>query len=136
MSQALKRMLQHDLNRGIIKPLKTTVYKASEVEKAYRFLASGKHMGKIVLQIRENENDAMTVPITVLPRVYCNPEYSYIIPGGLGGFGLELADWLVLRGCKKMVLSSSRGITRQYQSYRIKLVLIYDIIFNRIYGYF
>lgn len=107
------------MDRGIIKPLKTTVFQAHEIEQAYRYLASGKHMGKVVVQIRENETDAMTVPITVLPRLYCNPNHSYIIPGGLGGFGLELADWLVLRGCKNLVLSSSRGITKQYQAYRI-----------------
>ena len=77
-------------------------------------------MGKVLLKIRENESDAATLPITVMPRVYCSPDYSYIIPGGLGGFGLELADWLVLRGCRKLVLSSSRGITKQYQAYRIK----------------
>jgi fatty acid synthase len=116
----LRRLLENDLARGIIKPLKTTIYKASEIEQAFRFLASGKHMGKIVLQVRENEEDAMTLPITVLPRVYCDPEHSYVIPGGLGGFGLELADWLVVRGCRKLVLSSSRGVTKQYQAYRIK----------------
>jgi len=112
--------LQYDLDRGIIKPLKTTVFQAHEIEQAYRFLASGKHMGKVIIQIRENETDAMTVPITVFPRLYCNPEYSYIIAGGLGGFGLELADWLVLRGCKKLILSSRSGINQSYQAYRIR----------------
>lgn len=113
-------MLQKDINAGIIKPLRTNIFTSNEVEKAFRFLASGKHIGKVLLKIRENEHDTATLPITVLPRVYCNPNNSYIIPGGLGGFGLELADWLVLRGCKKLVLSSSRGITRHYQEYRIK----------------
>lgn len=77
-------------------------------------------MGKVLLKIRENMLDEATLPISVTARAYCNPELSYIIPGGLGGFGLELADWLVLRGCRKIVLSSSRGITKQYQAYRIK----------------
>lgn len=77
-------------------------------------------MGKILLKIRENENDMYSIPITVVPRVYCNPDNSYIILGGLGGFGLELADWLVLRGCRKLVLSSSRGVSKAYQKYRIR----------------
>jgi fatty acid synthase len=123
----LRKMLQRDLDRGIIKPLKKTIFKASEIEQAYRFMASGKHTGKIILQLRENESDAMTIPIQVISRVYCNPEFTYIIPGGLGGFGLELADWLVLRGCKKLVLSSSRGITKQYQAYRIQIWESYGV---------
>jgi fatty acid synthase, animal type len=116
----LQVLLENDMKRGIIKPLKTTVFEANQVEQAFRFLASAKHMGKVLLKIRENENENASLPITVVPRVYCSPRMSYIIPGGLGGFGLELADWLVLRGCKKLVLSSSRGITKQYQAYRIK----------------
>jgi fatty acid synthase, animal type len=113
-------LLQRDIDSGLIQPLKSTVFEANDIEQAFRLLASGKHMGKVLLKIRENENDNLSLPITVVPRAYCSPQLSYIIPGGLGGFGLELADWLVLRGCKKLVLSSSRGITKQYQAYRIK----------------
>jgi fatty acid synthase, animal type len=84
-------------------------------------------MGKVLIKVRENMLDEATLPIHVARRVYCNPNFSYIIPGGLGGFGLELADWLVLRGCKKLVLSSSRGISKQYQAYRIKTWESYGI---------
>lgn len=113
-------MIERDIKSGIIKPLKTNIFDASQVEQAFRLLASGKHIGKVLLKVRENELDEATLPISVVPRVYCSPDFSYIIPGGLGGFGLELADWLVLRGCRKLVLSSSRGITKSYQSYRIR----------------
>ncbi|KAL7024413.1 hypothetical protein ACKWTF_013028 [Chironomus riparius] len=123
----LKKLLDDDMKRGIIKPLKTNVFNADEMENAFRFLASGKHIGKVVLKIRENESDSATLPISVLPRVHCNPNYSYIICGGLGGFGLELADWLILRGCRKLVLSTSRGITKQYQAYRIKFFESYGV---------
>ena len=44
-----------------------------------------------------------------------------IFAGGLGGFGLELADWLVLRGARKLVLSSRTGIRTGYQSLRVRL---------------
>lgn len=109
-----------DLKSGIIVPLKRTVYPANEVESAFRFLASGKHLGKVLLQVREKETDEIILPIDALPRTYCDSAMTYIICGGLGGFGLELADWLVLRGCKKLVLSSRRGITMAYQAYRIE----------------
>lgn len=123
----LKNLLERDMKRGIIKPLKTNVFNADEIEQAFRLLASGKHIGKVVLKIRENEHDKATIPLPVLPRIYCNPKYSYIICGGLGGFGLELADWLVLRGCRKLILSSSRGITKKYQGFRIKLWQSYGV---------
>ena len=112
--------IKRDIESGIIRPLKRNVFNADEIEQAFRLLASGKHMGKVILKIRQNELDIETVSIPVLPRVYFNPDHSYIIPGGLGGFGLELADWIILRGGRKIVLSSSQGITKQYQAYRIR----------------
>lgn len=116
----LQSLMEEGFRNGTIIPLDSTVYEASHVEEAFRYLASGKHIGKVLVKIRDNEFDQETLPIQLVPRYYCDSAMSYIIPGGLGGFGLELADWLVLRGCKKLVLSSSRGITRSYQEYRIQ----------------
>lgn len=113
-------MVQNDIERGIIKPLPTTVFDACDVEKAFRFLAGGKHIGKVLLRIRDDPASLESLPIAVTPRVYCDSLLVYVIPGGLGGVGLELCDWLVLRGCRKLVLSSVRGIRLPYQSFRIK----------------
>ncbi|XP_065083523.1 fatty acid synthase-like [Ochlerotatus camptorhynchus] len=120
-------LLRTAIQDGVVKPLKTTVFDARDLEKAMRFLASGKHTGKIVIKLRENETDVETLPISYFPKVFCNPDQVYIIIGGLGGFGLELTDWLVLRGCKKLVFSSSRGITKPYQQYRIKIWNSYGV---------
>lgn len=113
-------MVAEHVRKGIIKPLKTTVFEAHDIQNAFRYLASGKHIGKVLVKLRENENDLESLPLTVLPRMFCDKDLSYILVGGLGGFGLELADWLVLRGCRKLVMSSSRGISNGYQAVRIK----------------
>lgn len=42
------------------------------------------------------------------------------IIGGLGGFGIELAEWLISRGAKKLILSSRAGVKNGYQSYKLK----------------
>lgn len=44
----------------------------------------------------------------------------YVITGGLGGFGLELAYWMVLRGAKKLVLTSRTGVKNGYQQLYLK----------------
>ena len=118
--QLIVKLFQEHLDKGIIKPLRTSVYDATDAEKAFRFLASGKHMGKVLIKVRENENDLASIPITVKKQVFFNVSLSYILVGGMGGFGIELGDWLVLRGCKNLVLSSSRGISNGYQACRIK----------------
>lgn len=83
-------------------------------------MSTGNHIGKILIKMRENENDLSTLPINVSPRFYCNSEHSYIVIGGLGGLGLEFSQWLIGRKCRKLFLSSSRGISNQYQAFKIK----------------
>lgn len=48
--------------------------------------------------------------MVAVPKTFFSAHKSYIITGGLGGFGLELAHWLVLRGAQKLVLTSRSGI--------------------------
>lgn len=116
----IKKMVQKDLDLGIVQPLPSTVFQVNEVEKAYRHLSTGKHTGKVLIQVRENETSTASMPMQVVPKVYFDSEKVYIIPGGLGGIGMELADWMMLRGCRKLVLSSRNGVKNGYQQYRIK----------------
>lgn len=113
-------LIERDLRAGIIRPLCSTVFQVDEIEKAYRYLISGQHIGKVLIRVRDRSTDELTVPIASLPRVYFSDQNSYLIAGGLGGFGLELADWMVLRGVRKLVLSSRKGCTNQYQEFRIR----------------
>ena len=50
----------------------------------------------------------------------CHPHKSHVIVGGLGGFGLELAQWLVERGAKYLVLTSPVGVCSGYQDRRLR----------------
>lgn len=77
-------------------------------------------------KIRNEEDQVVnqTAPIakTVKITSKCNPDKVYIITGGLGGFGLELATWLVDKGARKLVLSSRSGIKNGYQARKVKFL--------------
>lgn len=111
----LMNKVQDDILSGKIKPLTRTVFNAIDVQKAFRYLSSGKHIGKVLLKIRE---DTEILPIELKSRTNFNPNKSYIITGGLGGMGLELAEWMIIRDARKLVLSSRRGISNCYQEYK------------------
>ncbi|KAG5683715.1 hypothetical protein PVAND_012980 [Polypedilum vanderplanki] len=119
--------IKRDISSGIVKPLSRTVFDAKDIAKAFQYMSTGNHIGKVLIKIRENENDEATVPINVTPRFYCNSDQSYIVVGGLGGLGLEFSQWLIGRKCKKLILSSSRGISNQYQAYKIKYWKSFDV---------
>lgn len=112
----LTEAINKDIQLGIIKPLRTTIFPANDIEKAFRYIATAKHIGKILIQIRDGDS---MLPIKAKKLAYFDSDKSYVITGGLGGMGLELADWMILRNCKKLILSSSRGLSSDYQKYKI-----------------
>ncbi|KAL3426470.1 beta-ketoacyl synthase domain-containing protein [Phlyctema vagabunda] len=88
-------------------PLKVVSY--AEAQKGFRLLQMGKYFGKVVLVPKENE----LVP--VVPSSYHNlsmqfdPTKSYLLVGGLGGIGRALAEWMFLKGARKMIFFSRSG---------------------------
>ncbi|KAH8377960.1 hypothetical protein KR093_008108 [Drosophila rubida] len=111
------------IKSGAVLPLPITLFTDQEIEKAFRFMASGKHIGKVVVKVRNEEQQAaLPKPrlINAIPRTYMHPEKSYILIGGLGGFGLELTNWLVTRGARFIVLNSHSGLKTGYQALMIR----------------
>ncbi|XP_067671035.1 fatty acid synthase-like [Haliotis asinina] len=113
-------LVSQGISSGAVKPLDTTVFSHSEVEDAFRYMAQGKHMGKVLIKIRSDDTE---IPLTVqaISRTYCSSHKTYIVTGGLGGFGLELAQWLIERGARKLLLTSRSGVRTGYQSRRVRL---------------
>ncbi|XP_039571793.1 fatty acid synthase [Passer montanus] len=123
--EVVSELLKKGIRDGVVKPLRSTVFNKEEVEAAFRFMAQGKHIGKVIIKVQEEEKEyplrkSEPVKISAISRTSCPPTKSYIITGGLGGFGLELAQWLVERGAQKIVLTSRSGIRTGYQAKRVK----------------
>jgi len=72
-----------------------------------------------VLQVR-HADESRTVSLPATPRTCCHPHKSYVLVGGLGGVGLELAEWLVERGARYLVLTSRAGVRTGYQDRRVR----------------
>ncbi|XP_008574493.1 PREDICTED: fatty acid synthase [Galeopterus variegatus] len=118
-------LLRAGIRDGVVQPLKCTVFPKAQVEDAFRYMAQGKHIGKVVIQVREEEPEAVLKGVkpalmSAVSKTFCSMHKSYVIVGGLGGFGLELAQWLVLRGAQKLVLTSRSGIRTGYQAKQVR----------------
>ncbi|XP_071649609.1 fatty acid synthase-like [Temnothorax longispinosus] len=122
----LSKMIADGLKDGVIKPIQVKVFSKTEIEEAFRYMASGKHMGKIIIKIQEKDKP-LDKPIVAYRRYYCLRNKSYIILGGLGGFGLELTDWLIFRGARNVVLISRTGIKNGYQRKKVRLWKSYGV---------
>ncbi|HUE30470.1 MAG TPA: SDR family NAD(P)-dependent oxidoreductase, partial [Verrucomicrobiae bacterium] len=93
---------------GALCPLPHQSFCATEAEAAFRHMQSSRHIGKIVVTYPDDfappGSEAQPVPAPAL-----RADATYLVTGGLSGFGLCTADWLVERGARHLALLSRRG---------------------------
>lgn len=111
----------HEATIRPIVPLQ--MFTMAEVEKAFRHMQAGKHMGKVVIRV-DDEDVVRAVPR--VPRVRIQPDATYLI-AGLGGITREIARWLAEKGAKYLVLlSRSAASGADNRAFALQLQKTYD----------
>jgi NADPH:quinone reductase-like Zn-dependent oxidoreductase len=109
--EALTREMLGELaelvEKGALTPLPFRSFPASRIDAAFRLMASGKHIGKVVVSFPEAFVPRRGEPLA--PPFAIKPDGCYLITGAFGGFGKVLAEWLVKCGARHLVLSSRSG---------------------------
>jgi len=109
--QALTRQMLEEISQlveqGALFPLPFRSFPACRVESAFRLMAQGKHIGKVVVAFPKPFLPPRGEPPR--PAFAINREGCYLITGAFGGFGKILAEWLVERGARHLVLTSRSG---------------------------
>lgn len=86
-----------------------TTYPMSKIEAAFRSMASGNHIGKIV--VTADRDCLVKATPRSPPPLRLRADASYLLVGGLGGIGIEIAKWMVNDlGAKSLILISRSGI--------------------------
>ncbi|MGO3223862.1 MAG: SDR family NAD(P)-dependent oxidoreductase [Halomonas sp.] len=95
-------------NDGTLSPLPFTAFSHSQVIDAFRYMQQARQIGKVVVTyeqpIAPPQNDVLGTAAMQL-----SAEASYLVTGGLGGFGLRTAQWLVDKGARQLILLSRSG---------------------------
>jgi NADPH:quinone reductase-like Zn-dependent oxidoreductase/short-subunit dehydrogenase/acyl carrier protein/SAM-dependent methyltransferase len=94
--------------QGILKPLPYRTFPASRVVEAFRYMQQSKQIGKILVSF---EDSGVPVPAasTRPNTMTLSRDATYLVTGGVGGFGLKTAKWLAEHGAGHLVLLSRRG---------------------------
>ncbi|MFD7169417.1 SDR family NAD(P)-dependent oxidoreductase [Streptomyces violascens] len=95
------------VRKGAYRPLPHSVYPAARVAEAFQLMQHSRHTGKVVVAF-----DPLDEPVPVecrrqAPRL--DAQGTYLVTGGLGGFGAATANWLAERGVRHLALVSRRG---------------------------
>lgn len=84
---------------GEMKPPPTRVFPISEGIDAFRLVSQGKHIGKVVLSLTTRASSSAR-----LDRMPVRSDASYLITGGLGALGLNVAGLMAACGAGRLVL--------------------------------
>ncbi|RAH81576.1 polyketide synthase [Aspergillus japonicus CBS 114.51] len=93
------------LNRGKLLPLPVTRFPIAEFPKALKSLSRSSAIGKVAVEMPEHE----FVKSKPQDRMLLSEDKTYLITGGTGGLGLQLARFLVKRGARHLLLVSRSG---------------------------
>ncbi|MFG6668721.1 type I polyketide synthase [Halomonas sp. HNIBRBA4712] len=95
-------------NDGTLSPLPFIAFSHSQVIDAFRYMQQARQIGKVVVTydapIAPPAREALGSDTLAL-----SSEASYLVTGGLGGFGLKTAQWLVDKGARQLILVSRSG---------------------------
>ncbi|AJC60688.1 putative type I polyketide synthase [Streptomyces sp. 769] len=92
------------LREGIYGPILHHVYPADRVTDAFAALQHSRHIGKVVISLDPPphlEHHPTLVDV--------DPQATYLVTGGLSGFGAATARWLAREGARHLALVGRRG---------------------------
>ena len=95
--------------KGVLHPLPYHVFEAENIVDAFRYMQQARQIGKIVITYRNGINHVHTPRPTTREHLVLPADASYLVTGGLGGFGLRTAEWLAGKGARNLILISRSG---------------------------
>ncbi|CAH0727210.1 unnamed protein product, partial [Brenthis ino] len=94
----LQSMIADGIATGVVRPLTYTMFSSSEVSRAFKFLSTRRHRGRVLFDLRNSLNN------NVMPRLVLNPQFAYVVIGDQDELCVSLMDLLIKRGAKKIYL--------------------------------
>ena len=102
LTRELSEACMELLGRGALPPLPVTVFPYRDYARALRLMTTGGHQGKLVLKAPRDSADP-GFPVADIRPLF-DPDATYLVTGGLGGFGLRLIPYLVASGARHLTL--------------------------------
>lgn len=113
LTRRLFAQMMQLFEEGVLSPLPYHEFDANEVVEAFRYMQQARQIGKVVVTYRNPLQHVVDPRPAAAPTLQLDPNASYMVTGGLGGFGLRTAQWLVSKGARHLVLLSRRGASSE-----------------------
>ncbi|KAF1992963.1 polyketide synthase [Amniculicola lignicola CBS 123094] len=102
--------------QGFVKPIKTYMnVPAVDVVDAFRHMQKGAHIGKFIVNMRDDSSHLRVH--TNQPSLRLQDNATYLLVGGLGGVGRSIASWFVRNGAKSLAFISRSGRSEKHEDF-------------------
>ena len=108
LARRIFREMMELFDKGAFRPLPHRTFPRRRVADAFRYMQQSLQIGKVVVSY-DNPMEAIQAVAPPAGEFKLDPDASYLISGGLGGFGLATARWLLTKGARNLVLVGRRG---------------------------
>lgn len=98
---------------GVLHPLPYCGFEADDVVDAFRYMQQSRQIGKIVITYRNGISRFRANNAQLAGGFKVSADGAYLVTGGLSGFGLKTAQWLVAKGARQLVLVSRKGLASE-----------------------
>ncbi len=105
LARALLSEVSAALSEGAIRPLAHRTFGFGAIGDAFRLMQASGHIGKLVLVPNANAG----VRLRQAPEMTLRRDGTYLVTGGISGFGFAAARWLVQHGAGSIALLGRRG---------------------------
>ncbi len=99
-------------------PLPYREFAAEDISDTFRYMQQSRHIGKIIVNFSVppsshylNQEDPRSLSLS--------KHNTYLVTGGLSGFGLQTAQWLSQKGARHLVLVGRKGATSEEAKQKI-----------------
>lgn len=95
-------------HEGVLSPLPYRAFQADRVIDAFRVMQQARHIGKVVVSMG-GAQPPCKLPAVDRAAFSLRADRTWLVTGGLSGFGLESAIWLADHGVRSLALVGRRG---------------------------
>ncbi|CAG0896286.1 unnamed protein product [Cyprideis torosa] len=94
--------------QGVLRPLPHRIFPAGRIREAFRYMQQSRQIGKVIVSF-SGESVVPQQGTQAPAELKLSAAASYLVTGGLSGFGLKTAQWLAEKGARTLVLLGRSG---------------------------
>jgi NADPH:quinone reductase-like Zn-dependent oxidoreductase/acyl carrier protein len=110
LAQTIFKKVAAHFAAGELRPLPFQAIPVSRAAEAFRSMQQSRHIGKLIVSMQADRHSSLRIVPTAKA---IKPAATYLVTGGLSGFGLATAEWLAEQGATSLALLGRRGASTE-----------------------